>query len=227
MITSFADGTKLSMETTVLANATGFGVGQPGMYGVDCDHVKDLLNFFEPDQFVNGGLVDYTIGAEPHTGAFVLGYNEDPVNQQYMNYFKMGDGPLYCFYTPYHLPHLQIVTTVARAALFQDATVAPLGRPYTDVRTMAKRPLKAGEELDGIGGFCSYGMIVNAEEFMQGGWLPMGLSAGCRLKRDLPIDHVITYEDVDMPQVRLADRLRVEQDKLFFDQFLSPARKAG
>ncbi len=227
MITSFADGTKLSMETTVLANATGFGVGQPGMFGIDCDHVKDTLEFFTPEHFENGGLVDYTIGAEPHTGAFVLGINEDPVNQQYMSYFKMGEGPLYCFYTPYHLPHLQIVTTVARAALFGDATVTPIGKPCCDVLTMAKRPLIAGEELDGIGGFCTYGMIENAESAMQISSLPMGLSHGCRVKKDLPIDHVLTYDDVEMPTARLADRLRAEQDARFFDRQLQQQLKVG
>jgi predicted homoserine dehydrogenase-like protein len=215
-VTSFADGTKLSMEATVLANATGFGVGQPGMYGLDVDHVKDTLNFFTPEHFEKGGLVDFTIGAEPYTGAFVIGYNEDPSNRQYMSYFKMGDGPYYCFYTPYHLPHLQILTTVARAALFNDATVSPLGKPYTDVVTTAKRDLKAGEILDGLGGFCAYGNIENAAGTMARGCLPMGLSHGCRVKRDLARDHVLTYEDVDMPAPRLADRLRAEQDKRFF-----------
>lgn len=227
MITSFADGTKLSMETTVLANATGFGVGKPGMFGIECDHVKDTLKFFTPEHFTDGGLVDYTIGAEPHTGAFVIGYNEDPVNQQYMNYFKMGEGPLYCFYTPYHLPHLQIVTTVARAALFHDATAAPLGKPSCDVMTLAKRPLKAGEILDGIGGFCTYGMIENAGTTMQNRVLPMGLSHGCQVKRDLPIDHVLTYADVEMPAARLADKLRAEQDALFFGDLTKAAPKAA
>lgn len=227
MITSFADGTKLSMETTILANAAGFGVAKRGMHGPKCDHVKDLLDIFSPDMFADGGFVDYTIGAEPHTGAFILGYNEDPVNQQYMNYFKMGDGPLYCFYTPYHLPHLQIVTTVARAALFQDPTVAPIGKPHCDVITMAKRPLKAGEILDGIGGFCTYGTIDNAETAMKGRYLPMGLSVGCRVKRDLPIDHPLTYSDVEMPAERLVDVLRREQDQRFFPELFAEAESAA
>ncbi|MDH3202969.1 MAG: hypothetical protein OEM15_18925 [Myxococcales bacterium] len=227
MITSFADGTKLSMETTVLANATGFGVATRGMHGHKCEKVNDLLEIFTADMFDDGGLVEYTIGAAPHTGAFVIGYNEDPVNQQYMNYFKMGDGPLYCFYTPYHLPHLQIVTTVARAALFHDPTVTPLGRPHCDVMTLAKRPLKAGEVLDGIGGFHTYGAIENAETAMRGRYLPMGASVGCRVKHDLSIDHPITYADVEMPAERLLDRLRREQDQRFFPELLGEAETAA
>ncbi|UCD47572.1 MAG: Gfo/Idh/MocA family oxidoreductase, partial [Deltaproteobacteria bacterium] len=145
MITSFVDGTKLSMELTVLANATGFRVGRRGMYGPRCSHVKEALSFFPVEQLRDGGMVDYLLGAEPGTGAFVVGYNEHPIRMQYMKYFKMGDGPFYVFYTPFHLPHLEIPITVARAVLFRDATVTPLGGPVCDVVTMAKRDLKAGE----------------------------------------------------------------------------------
>ena len=186
LITSFADGTKLSMEATILANAAGFGVARRGMLGHRCAHVKDTLKLFTPEQFANGGLVDYLLGADPHTGAFVLGYNENPIDRQYMGYFKMGEGPLYCFYTPYHLPHLQILTTIARAALFSDPTVTPVGRPYCEVIAMAKRDLAQGATLDGIGGFCCYGTIENADVAHAGRHLPMGLTGGCRVRRALP-----------------------------------------
>ncbi len=116
MITSFADGTKLSMETTILANAAGFGVLKRGMHGHSCEHVKDVLEHFMPDQFADRGAVEFVLGAAPGTGAFVVGYNEDPIKQEYMRYFKMGDGPLYLFFTPYHLPQLQVAVTVGRAA---------------------------------------------------------------------------------------------------------------
>ena len=79
--------------------------------------------------------------------------NDSPVKQQYMNYFKFGDGPLYVFYTPYHLPHLQVAVTIGRVALFHDAAVTPLGAPVCEVPAIAKRHLRAGEALDGIGGF--------------------------------------------------------------------------
>src|SRR4030065_2306359 len=135
------------MEMTVLANATGFRVGKRGMFGHRCAHVKDVLRLFPLELLNDGGLVDYLLGAEPHSGAFILGYNDHPIKRQYMNYFKMGDGPYYVFYTPYHLPHVQIATTVARAVLFHDATVAPMGRPVCDVITVAKKDLKNGEGL--------------------------------------------------------------------------------
>ncbi|MGB7630095.1 MAG: hypothetical protein WBM29_03320 [Candidatus Deferrimicrobium sp.] len=215
MITSFADGTKLSMETTVLANATGFRVGKRGMFGPRCSHVKDSLKHFPLELFKDGGLVDYLLGAEPHTGAFVLGFTDHPLKRQYMNYFKMGDGPLYVFYTPYHLPHVQVATTAARAVLFHDATVAPLGKPSCEVITVAKRDLKKGELLDGIGGFACYGMIDNSSACRKENLLPMGLSNGCRLTVDVRRDQAVAYSDIELPQRRLCDKLKGEQNAHF------------
>lgn len=216
MITSFADGTKLSMECTILANATGLRVGKRGMYGPQCAHVREAAGLFPMDKLMNGGIVDFLLGAEPHTGAFVIGHNDHPIKKEYMNFFKMGDGPLYVFYTPYHLPQVQSLTTIARAALFHDATATPLGRPVCDVLTAAKRDLKAGEVLDGIGGFTCYGVMDNAEVVHHENLLPMGLSEGCRLKRNIPRDQPVTYVDVELPAGRLSDQLRSEQVQHFF-----------
>ncbi len=215
LITSFADGTKISMEMAIVANATGFKVGQRGMYGPSCTHVTEALNLFPMDQLLNGGLVDFVLGAEPGPGVFVFGYNEHPIKKQYMQYFKMGDGPLYVFYTPYHLPHLEVPITVARAVLFQDAAVAPNAGPVCDVITIAKRDLRTGEEIDGIGGFMSYGMIENSDVCKANNILPMGLSEGCRLKRSIVKDQAITYADVEIPNGRLCDKLRAEQNAHF------------
>ncbi len=215
MITSFADGTKLSMECTILCNSTGFHVGKRGMYGPKCAHVKEAIGAFPVEQLQSHGLVDYLLGAEPHTGAWVVAYTENPIKQQYMNYFKMGDGPYYVFYTPYHLPHVQIVDTVARAGLFGDATVAPIGAPVCDVLTVAKKDLATGETLDGIGGFMTYGTIDNADVVRRDTLLPMGLSEGCKLKRDIPKDQALRLDDVVFPSGRLCDKLRQEQDRHF------------
>ncbi len=215
MVTSFADGTKISMEMAVVANATGFRAGIRGMHGPRCNHVTEALDLFPMDQLMNGGLVDYVLGAEPGPGVFVLGYNDNPILRQYAHYFKMGDGPLYVFYVPYHLPHLEVPLTAARAVLFGDAAVAPLDGPVCDVITMAKRDLKQGEALDGIGGFTCYGTLENSDTTRVQDLLPMGLAEGCRLKRDLPRDQALTYADVELPPQRLADRLRTEQDAYF------------
>lgn len=225
MVASFADGSKLALESAIIGNATGFLPGIRGMYGHECAHVKDLLTKFSPQDFAKGGLVDFVLGAEPHTGAFVMGYNDEPIKREYMKYFKMGEGPLYMFYTPYHLPHLQLPHTVARAVLFQDATLTPIGAPVCDTVAMAKKDLAAGEMLDGMGGFACYGLIDSYATCSAADYLPMALSVGCRLKRAIAKDQPISYRDVELPAGRVCDRLRAEQTEHFRDR--QARRSAG
>src|SRR6516225_4189057 len=188
-VTSFADATKLSMETTVLANATGFHAGRRGMYGPACKYIREIANLLPTDQMLDTGLVDYALGAAPHTGAFVIIHEENPLKQTQLGYYKLGRGPFYVFYTPFHLPHLQLMSTLGRAVVHRDATVAPMGGPVCEVLTIAKRDLKAGVRLDGIGGFCTYGLIDNSAAARAISALPIGLSEGCVLKRDISKDH--------------------------------------
>jgi predicted homoserine dehydrogenase-like protein len=210
-VTSFADATKLSMETTVLANATGFGVGRRGMFGPPCGNVSELATLLNPEAMLSGGIVDYALGAAPHTGGFVVIHEENPLKQQQLAYYKMGPGPFYVFYTPFHLPHLQIASTIGRAAVLNDPTVAAIGAPRCEVVAVAKRDLRAGERLDGIGGYCTYGLIDNTASARAMDALPMGLSEGCTLRRDVAKDRVVTAADVTMPSERLSDRLWAEQ----------------
>lgn len=212
MITSFADGTKLAMETTIVANAAGFGVARRGMFGHRCEHVRDVLGLFDVGELLAGGFVDYVLGAEPGSGAFVVGHCNNDVPREYLKYFKMGDGPLYLFYMPWHLPQAEAPLTAARAAIFEDAAVRPLGGPRCDVIAVAKRDLENGETLDGIGGFTCYGVNENIAESHRERLLPMGLADGCMLIRAVPADDPITYDDVRIPEGRLSDRLRAEQD---------------
>jgi predicted homoserine dehydrogenase-like protein len=198
-VTSFADATKLSMETTVLANATGFHCGRRGMYGHACAHVRDLANLLPADQMLATGLVDYSVGAMPHTGAFVVVHEENKLKATQLAYYKMGDGPFYVLYTPFHLPHIQIASTIGRVAIHRDPTVAPIGGPVTEVVTVAKRDLKAGERLDGIGGFCSYGLIENTATARAHDAMPIALSEGCVLLRDIAKDTVVSFADVRQP----------------------------
>ena len=210
-VTSFADGTKLSMEATILANAAGFKVGKRGMYGPKCAHVSEMAGLLPPAQMLLTGLVDYALGAAPHTGAFVIVHEDNPAKRRELGYYKMGDGPFFVFHTPYHLPHIQVASTIARAALFGDATVAPLGPPLVEVITLAKRDLRAGEVLDGVGGFLAYGVIENTEVARREALLPMGLGEGCRLTRNITRDQALRIEDVERPEGRLCDLLWSEQ----------------
>src|SRR6516164_10229316 len=181
-VTSFADATKLSMEATVLANATGFHAGRRGMYGPACKHVREMAELLPANQMLSTGLVDYALGAEPYTGAFVIVHEESRLKKIQLTYYKLGDGPFYVFYTPFHLPHIQLASTIGRAVIHHDPTVTPLAGPVCEVVTIAKRDLKAGERLDGIGGFCSYGLIDNTASARAMDALPIALSEGCVLR---------------------------------------------
>jgi predicted homoserine dehydrogenase-like protein len=222
MCAAYADGTKLNLEACVVANATGFAVGQRGMFGPKCRHVNEiaveLRKHFTSEQLLQRSLVDYVLGAQPGSGVFVVGYNDEPAKRHYMNYLKMGEGPLYVFHRPHVLPHLEAPLTAARAVLFNDAAVTPRGVPVCDVITVAKRDIKAGETLDGLGGFACYGVIENADAVSKEKLLPIGLASGCRVRRDLKRDESISYHDIEPPLERLSDRLRAEQSKYFSRQ---------
>jgi predicted homoserine dehydrogenase-like protein len=212
-VTSFADATKLSMETTVLANATGFGVARRGMVGPACAYVRELAKLLPAEAMLKGGIVDYSVGAAPHTGGFVVVHEENPFKKTQLAYYKLGDGPFYVLYTPFHLPHIQLPSTIARAVLHGDPTVAPLAGPSCEVVTVAKRQLSAGESLDGVGGFCSYGLIENHAAARAINALPIAMSDDCVLLKDVAKDQVVTFGDVKLPPRRLRDDLWHEQRK--------------
>ena len=217
MVTSFADGSKISFEQAIVANATGMRVAQRGMLGYHYNgHVDQMTNMYDVEQLKEwGGIVDYVVGSTPGPGVFVFATHDDPKQRHYLNLYKLGEGPLYSFYTPYHLCHFEVPLSVARAVLFQDAVMAPLGKPLVDVVTTAKINLKAGEILDGIGYYMTYGQCENSDVTQAQNLLPMGLAEGCRLKRDIPRDQVLTSDDVELPPDRLCDKLRAEQNTYF------------
>ncbi|MES1026031.1 Gfo/Idh/MocA family oxidoreductase [Gloeocapsa sp. BRSZ] len=217
MVTSFADGTKISFEQAIVANATGMKVAKRGMLGYNfTGHVDEMTCMYDIDQLQDlGGIVDYVVGAKPGPGVFVFATHSDPKQRHYLNLYKLGAGPLYSFYTPYHLCHFEVPLSVARAVLFGDRVLSPLAGPVVEVVTTAKIDLKAGETLDGIGEYMTYGQCENADVVQAQRLLPMGLAEGCRLKRDLPKDAVLTYDDVELPPARLCDELRAQQDALF------------
>jgi predicted homoserine dehydrogenase-like protein len=220
MVTSFADGTKISFEQAIVANGTGMKVGKRGMFGPSVPPgtpIQDIIHDLYPlDSLLQGpGIVDYVVGPQPGPGVFVLGTHEDPIQQHYLNLYKLGEGPLYLFYTPYHLCHFEVPLTVARAVIFRDAALAPLNGPVVDVVATAKVPIKAGTTIDGLGQYLTYGLCENYETARMENLLPIGLAKGCKLKRDISKDTVIRFDDVELPQGRLCDRLWKEQFDLF------------
>ncbi|MEM6256472.1 MAG: Gfo/Idh/MocA family oxidoreductase [Cyanobacteria bacterium P01_D01_bin.156] len=217
MVTSFADGTKISFEQAIVANATGMKVAQRGMLGYESkNHVDDMMDLYDIDQMKElGGIVDYVVGSQPSPGVFVYAARNDDHQAHYLNYGKLGEGPLYSFYVPYHLTVFEVPLSAARAVLFNDVVIAPKGPQVVDVVAVAKIDLKAGETLDGLGYYMTYGMCENCDIVQTENLLPMGLAEGCKLKRDVPKDRALTYDDVELPTDRLAHKLRAEQDAYF------------
>ena len=217
MVTSFADGTKISFEQAIVANATGMQVAERGMIGMEYEgHVDDLVDRYDIDRLRElGGIVEYVVGPAPSPGVYLLAEAKDEVQALYLRYGKLGDGPLYSFYVPYHLTVLEAPLTVARVVEFHDAAIAPKGGPVVDVITTAKEDLRAGDTLDGLGGYKTYGLCENYEVVRSEGLLPIGLSEGSVLRRDIQRDQVVRTRDVDYPHGTTIHTLREEQDALF------------
>jgi predicted homoserine dehydrogenase-like protein len=217
MVTSFADGSKVSFEQAIVANATGFKVKSRGMSrGLEYrDDVMKIGSLYDIDDVRrHGGIVDYVVGT-PLTKVYCLAEHPDPKQQHYLNLYKMGEGPLYSFFTPYHLVHFEVPNAIGRVVLFRDSIAKPLGGPVVEVCAVAKRDLKSGEILDDYGMYMTYGEAVNVDEMSSRRYLPQGLVESCTLLRDIPKDSVISYDDVTLPPDRLADQLRAEQYRVF------------
>jgi predicted homoserine dehydrogenase-like protein len=196
MATAYTDGTKLSIEMALLANAYNLKTGVPGMSGPRARDVQEALHLFDLERIWQSGqpVVDYILGAQPGGGVFVIGRSDDPYNRDMMNYYKMGKGPFYLFYRPYHLCHFESMGCILEAVHERRSLLEPTYGFKTNVYTYAKRDLKEGEILDGIGGYLSYGMIENGTQDHPG--LPICLSQGVKLLRDIRRDEKIHFDDV-------------------------------
>lgn len=217
MVTSFADGSKVNFEQCIVANASGFTVTQRGMSRREHHgHIDELTSSYDLDELrVLGGVVDYVVGAMPSPGVFCFAEMPDSRHVHYLELYKMGAGPLYSFYQPYHLCHLEAPNSVARAVLFGDAVGQALSGPFVEVVAIAKRNLHAGEILDSFGRYMTYGQAEKASVVRGQRLLPQGLAEGCRLLRDIPKDQQITWADVEPASEQLAHQLYFEQQKLF------------
>ncbi|MEP6562876.1 MAG: Gfo/Idh/MocA family oxidoreductase [Nakamurella sp.] len=217
MVTSFADGTKVSFEQAIVANAVGMTVARRGMGGADHrGHVDELVKAYDVEQLTElGGVVDYVVGAQPGPGVFCLATINDPTQEHYLNLYKLGEGPLYSFYTPYHLCHFEVPTSLARAVDFGDAVIAAAGAPQVEVVATAKTDLSPGTVIDALGGFHTYGEAERADLTSTQRLLPMGVAEGCTIIRQVAKDATLTYGDVALPASRLIDKLREEQLAVF------------
>lgn len=214
MTCAFTDGTKMNIEQNVVCNAAGLVPAKRGMIGVTTNQ-KNAVKDFEATGAMSDerGIVDYTLGGDFGGGIFIIahGKNREFV-QPYLKYLKMGDGPNYMFFRPYHLCHIETPLSAAEAVIYREPTIAPKGRPVAQTITIAKRDLKAGEMLDGIGGFNQYGQLetaANAKDL-----LPVGLAENVRLTRDMKKGEAIAEDAVELNEQSLLVKLWREQQEM-------------
>jgi len=229
MFNSFIDGTKSGIEMTAVCNATGL-VPQTHGLGFPPASRFELADICKPK--AEGGALELAGVTEvvssvdrnerdvPHhlaMGTFVVFEGEsDYARRCFREYHLMPDksGRYAALYRPTHMIGLELGISVASVALRGEPTGAPVGF-HSDVVATAKRDLKAGEMLDGEGGFCVWGKQAPAQASLDAGYLPLGLAHQVRLKRDLAEGAVLRWSDVDYDAADLAVKVRREMEAAF------------
>lgn len=229
MFNSFLDGTKSAIEMAAVANGTGLVPQDEGLLfpvaGVD-----DLPTVYR-ERSLGGSLTrrgTVEIASSLHRdgseverdlrwGVFVtFEAKTDYAVQCFKEYGVHTDpsGRYGSLYRPYHMIGLELGVSIAAAVLRGEATGAPTGF-RGDVTTTAKRDLKAGETLDGEGGFTVFGKLAPAEASLRRHALPLGLAHGVKLKRDVVQDETVTWDDVEVDESLLAVQVRRELEAEF------------
>lgn len=215
MLCSFVDGSKAMIEMAALANTTGLGVSTRGMHGPPST-VPDLHKTFALKEdggvLERAGVVDYCTGPVA-PGVFVVVRTDDPYVNHEMSYLQMGDGPYFALYRPYHLASIEAPLTVCEMVL--DRRPSLVAEHWTaEVGAVTKRAISAGERIDGVGGSMVRGLIDDASDFARDGAVPLGVLASARLRHDVPVDHLLTYDDVELDEGSLIVRLRRLQEQM-------------
>jgi predicted homoserine dehydrogenase-like protein len=224
MFNSFLDGTKSAIEMAAIANACDLDVPEEGLTFPPCG-VDDLAQVLRPKsvggQLDRDGMVEVVSSLERdgrpvfrdlRWGVYVvLKAPNDYAAACFRQYGLPVDstGRYAAMYKPFHLIGLELSISVLSAALRREPTGST--RAWRgDAVAVAKRDLKAGEILDGEGGYTVYGRLAPASRSKAGGMLPIGLAHGVRLTRDVSAGAVVTENDVALDAGRLAVRVRRE-----------------
>jgi predicted homoserine dehydrogenase-like protein len=229
MFNSFLDGTKSAIEMAAVANATGLTPAPTGLAFPPCG-VDDLPRLLKPKSdggvLAHKGQVEVVSSLERdgrpvfrdlRWGVYVvLEAPSEYVRQCFAEYGLVADpsGRYTAMYKPYHLIGLELGISVANAALRGEATGSATGF-RGDAVAVAKRALKAGETLDGEGGYTVYGGLMPAADSLATAALPIGLAHGVKLLRDLSPGSVVRWNDVAVDETQEAVRIRREMEALF------------
>ncbi len=216
MLTSFVDGTKTMVEMTAVANATGLVPDVSGMHGPTATP-ETLAQIFCPREdggiLQKRGVVDYALG-NVAPGVFLIITTTQPKVVKDLQYLRLGPGPYWSLYRPYHLANLETPRSVALAALYHQTTLAPRGVPVAETTTIAKRNLEVGDVLDGLGGTMVHGNIERAEIAREQRMLPLGLSERARVIRPVKLGQTLSYDDVVLDEQSFIVHARRMQDML-------------
>lgn len=202
MATAYTDGTKLNIEMALVANALNLRTRTPGMSGPRAGDVREVSQWFDfaSIRAESNACVDYILGAYPGGGVYAVGFCDHAYQRSMMEYYKMGPGPFYLFYRPYHLCHVEAMDCIVQAVMDGFSLLEPVYGFRTNVFAYAKRDLKAGEKLDGIGGYACYGLIDNCGGGHPG--LPICLAEDIVLLHDIARDSPILMSDAELPVSR-------------------------
>jgi predicted homoserine dehydrogenase-like protein len=212
MLIEFVDGSKTMVEMAAVSNATGLVPDVRGMHGPVTN--RDDLNRTFALKVDGGvlskiGVVDYGIGRVA-PGVFLIVSTPHPRLREALVLRDMGDGPYYTLFRPFHLCSIEVPLTCALLVLRQRTNMAPLDHLTSEVFAVAKRDLKVGETLDGIGGTTFYCLIDTYEAARAEDLLPAGLAKGATLARPVAVDKPISYADVTPKSSTLLDLRRIQ-----------------
>lgn len=203
MTTAFGDGTKMQVEQAVVANVTGMIPDVRGMHGIES--TLETAHIDIPEILSAPGRVDFTLAGDFGAGVGIVAQHpRHDLHQQAMSFYKMGDGPDYFFFRPYHLVHLEVPMTIAELIL-DNEPLATVDAPHVaEVIAIAKKDLTVGEDLDCIGGFSAYGHIDTADN--AAGFLPVGLVEYASMTGVVPQDEPIPLSAVKLDESKTVVR---------------------
>jgi len=217
MLVEFIDGSKTMVEMAAIANATGLTLDCPGMHGVDAplDRLnKTLIPASEGGVLHTAGVVDYTIGKGVAPGIFVVAEMRHPRIWERMEDLKIGSGPYFTFYRPFHLTAMEVPLSCARAILYGKADMVPLMERSAEVCAVAKRDLQPGESLDFIGLYTYRAFSMTVADARTKGAIPCGLLKGAQVLKPIEQGELITAANCAINPDQWIARLRKEQDKM-------------
>lgn len=217
MLVEFVDGSKTMVEMAAIANATGLVPDCPGMHGPAAT-LAELESVLCPvadgGVLSRKGVVDYSIGKGVAPGVFVVAEMAHPRLRERMHDLKLGKGPYYTFYRPYHLTSLEVPLSCARAVLYGTADMQPLAHPTAEVCAVAKKDLKPGDTLDAIGEYSYRAWIMTYEGAQAVQAIPCGLLENGKVTKPVRKGELLTYDNAGVDKASRIVGLRKRQDEL-------------